>query len=157
MSRSDSLPDEDRPPPAGSDPAAQGPGQRATRRQALSVATAPASITAGQPVLVTATLNDTRYNNSNGTEPTQNIAAGQVFVDTPPWGASPSPAAMAPSDGTFNSAAEGATATVSTAGWSTGRHIVFVRGQDAAGNWGPVAAAFVDVAIPVELESFSIE
>lgn len=40
MSPSDSLPDEGGPAPAGSDPAAQGPGQRATRRQALSVATA---------------------------------------------------------------------------------------------------------------------
>ena len=124
---------------------------------ALTVAANPASVTPGQSITITATLNDTRYNNSNGTEATQNIAAGQVYVDTPPWGASPAPVAMTPSDGSFNSKTEGATATVSTSGWATGRHVVFVRGQDASGNWGPVGAVFVDVAIPVELQQFSIE
>jgi hypothetical protein len=27
-----------------------------------------------------------------------------------------------------------------------GRHIIFVRGQDALGNWGPVSAVFLDVS-----------
>jgi hypothetical protein len=44
-----------------------------------------------------------------------------------------------------------------TAAWSTGRHTLFVRGRDAAGNWGPVSAVFVDVAVPVELLSFVVE
>lgn len=64
---------------------------------------------------------------------------------------------MTPSDGSFNTKTEGVTATLSTAGWATGRHIVFVRGQDASGNWGPVSAVFVDVAVPVELQQLSIE
>jgi hypothetical protein len=37
------------------------------------------------------------------------------------------------------------------------RHSVFVRGRDAAGNWGPVTAVFVDVATPVELQTLSLE
>jgi hypothetical protein len=124
---------------------------------ALSVTAAPASVTAGQPVTITATVTDTRFNNSNGTEPTQIITAGEAYADTPPWGAGAVPAAMAPSDGTFNSTSEGVTATLSTTGWTTGRHIVFVRGRDASGSWGPVSAVFVDVAIPVELQQLTIE
>lgn len=124
---------------------------------ALTVVAAPTSVTPGQNVTITATLNDTRYSNSNGTEPTQNVAAGQVYVDTPPWGASPTAVAMTPSDGSFNTKTEGASATLSTTGWPTGRHIVFVRGQDASGNWGPVSAVFVDVAVPVELQQLTIE
>lgn len=124
---------------------------------ALTVVAAPTSVTPGQNVTITATLDDTRYNNSNGTEPTQNVAAGQVYVDTPPWGASPTAVAMTPTDGSFNTKTEGASATLSTTGWPTGRHIVFVRGQDASGNWGPVSAVFVDVAVPVELQQLTIE
>ena len=47
-------------------------------------ATAP-GVPPGTPVTLQATINDTRYNNSNGTEPTQNVAAAEVYVDTPPW------------------------------------------------------------------------
>lgn len=44
---------------------------------ALNVAAAPAAITVGDPVVLTATINDTRFNNSNGAEPTQAIAAAE--------------------------------------------------------------------------------
>jgi hypothetical protein len=33
----------------------------------------------------------------------------------------------------------------STAGLAPGRHLVYVRGQDAAGNWGPTTAAWLVV------------
>ncbi len=125
---------------------------------ALTVVATPASVpTPGPLVTITATLTDTRFNNSNGTEPTQSITAGEAYADTPPWGAGAAPAAMAASDGSFNSTSEGVTATLSTTGWTTGRHVVFVRGRDASGSWGPVSAVFVDVAIPVELQQLSIE
>jgi len=32
-----------------------------------------------------------------------------------------------------------------------------VRGRDAASNWGPVSAVFVDVIVPVELQGFVVE
>jgi carboxypeptidase T len=39
----------------------------------------------GQPVHLTATADDTRFNNVNGTEPVQNIAAAEYYIDVPPW------------------------------------------------------------------------
>ena len=52
---------------------------------------------------------------------------------------------MAAADGTFNSTIENVVATVNTTGLSGGRHIVFVRGKDAANNWGAFSAAFLEV------------
>jgi metal-dependent amidase/aminoacylase/carboxypeptidase family protein len=46
---------------------------------ALNVAATPDTITVGDPVVLTATINDTRFNNSNGAEPTQ--AIGDVAAE----------------------------------------------------------------------------
>ncbi|MCP4513675.1 MAG: carboxypeptidase, partial [Delftia sp.] len=105
----------------------------------------------GTLVTLDATVNDTRYNNSNGTEPTQNVAAAEYYVDTPPWDTGAAANAMLASDGSFNSSVEDVQATIDTTGLSDGQHIVFVRGQDASGNWGAFSAIFlyVDVAGPI--------
>ncbi len=112
--------------------------------EALSVAVSDGLIDPGDPVQLTATLNDARFNNSNGTEPVQNVVAGEYYVDTPPWDGG-TPTAMAPADGSFNSPVEGVTAALNTGGLSGGRHLIYVRGQDAAGNWGPLSAVFLYV------------
>jgi len=126
--------------------------------EALNVATVPSgTVNSGAPLAVNASLNDTRYNNSNGTEPVQSIAAGEVYLDTPPWSPGAAPVALAPADGSFNTPIEGATATLSTAGWSVGRHTLFVRGRDVLNNWGAVGAVFIDVVVPVELQGFVVE
>ena len=44
-----------------------------------------AVVDAGTPVTLTASVTDTRFNQSNGAEPVQAIAAVQAFVDVPPW------------------------------------------------------------------------
>ncbi len=107
-------------------------------------------VPAGTPAPLTATINDTRYNNQNGTEPTQAIQAAEYYVDTPPWVTDPAPVAypMVASDGNFNSAIEAAQASIDTTGLTTGRHIVFARGRDVGGNWGPVSAVFLTVFDP---------
>lgn len=117
----------------------------------LSPAALPRAAAPGEAVTLTATVTDTRFNQSNGTEPTQNVAAAECYVDTPPWVGSPAPVplAMSAADGAFDEPAEDVTAVLSTAGWPLGRHIVFVRGRDADGNWGAVSAAFVYVLDPV--------
>jgi carboxypeptidase T len=114
---------------------------------ALNVAAAPTAITVGDPVNLTATVNDTRFNNSNGSEPTQAIAAAEYYIDTPPWlpGAVAHP--MAAVDGSFNSTVEAVTATVNTNGLSTGRHLIFVRGKDVANSWGAFSAVFLDIEV----------
>jgi hypothetical protein len=99
-----------------------------------------ATVLQGTPATITAVLDDTR---SEG----QKIAQAEFYVDTPPWeGGTPQP--LQPSDGAFDSARETVTGAVDTAGLQPGRHMVFVRGRDAAGNWGVVEAAFLYVETP---------
>ncbi len=120
---------------------------------AIRVARAPYQLPAGPDALslaisggtLSATINDTRFNNSNGTEATQNIAAAEYYVDTPPWASGATANAMTATDGSFNASSEGARATISTAGLSAGRHTIFVRGRDTSNNWGPVSAVFLNV------------
>ncbi|MCW9066766.1 MAG: M14 family metallopeptidase [Ignavibacteriaceae bacterium] len=107
-------------------------------------------IPSGTSVTLTATVDDTQFNKSNGTESTQNIAAAEYYVDTPPWIANPTPAAisMSSSDGTFNSKVETVKAMVDTTDWSEGQHIIFVRGQDANDAWGAFSAVFLNIENP---------
>ncbi|MCP4746464.1 MAG: carboxypeptidase [Desulfobacteraceae bacterium] len=97
---------------------------------------------AGTSVTLSANIDDTRYYGSNGKESTQQIAAAEFYIDTPVWRQG-SPIAMDAGDGNFNSAAESVQATIDTTGIDPGKHIVFVRGQDADGNWGAFSAAFL--------------
>jgi len=101
----------------------------------------------GESVTLTATINDTRYRNTNGTEPTQNISAAEFYVDTPYWEDSASPISMMSVDGAYNETVEDVTLKIDTTGWSQGRHILFVRGQDTAGNWGVISAVFLTVEV----------
>jgi len=118
--------------------------------ESLSVLAAPVAVAAGDPVQLTATANDTRFNNGNGTEPTQNIAAAEYYIDVPYWSSNPTPVAypMSASDGAFNEKFEAVQATVDTTGLSSGRHMIFLRARDTDGNWGPVSAAFLYVVDP---------
>lgn len=111
----------------------------------LSGATSTTGVPAGTTITVSATLDDTRYENSNGTEATQNIAAAEYYLDVPHWATGAVANGISASDGAFESRSEAATATIDTTGLSTGRHTVFVRGKDTDGNWGAVSAVFLFV------------
>ncbi len=112
---------------------------------ALSGSASTSGVSAGTSVTLTATFDDTRYVAGSG-EPTQNVAAGEYYVDTPPWATGASATSMTAQDNAWDEKSEAATATINTTGLASGRHTVFVRGQDAAGNWGPVSAAFLFIA-----------
>jgi len=99
---------------------------------ALSVAGAEPSLT------VTATIND----ENNGGLP---IAAAHYTIDTPPWVLKVPLTPLTAADGAFDTPVETVTGTINTSGLLTGRHTLFVRGQDNAGNWGPVTAVFFEV------------
>ena len=103
-----------------------------------------AGVTAGTPVTITASATDTRFNQSNGTEPTQAVTAAEAYIDTPPWSGG-SPISLSPSDGSFNSTTEGITGTLSTAGLPLGKHLVFLRAKVTSGQWGPVTAQFLKI------------
>ncbi len=102
-------------------------------------------VAAGTPVTLTATASDTRFNNSNGTESTQNISAVEYFIDTPPWQSGAVGQALSANDGAFNERVETASVNIDTSGLSNGKHIVYVRSRDANGTWGAVSAAFLNI------------
>jgi len=112
---------------------------------AVSTGSTPTGVPAGTPVTLTANMDDTRYNNTNGTEPSQNITAAEYYVDVPPWETIPTPVpiVMTASDGVFDSTSENVEAMVDTSGWTEGRYTLFVRGKDADNNWGPFSAVFL--------------
>ncbi len=88
---------------------------------------------------------DTQFNNQNGTEASQAVVAAEYYVDMPPWQAGATAYALTAVDGAFNTSQEEVQATIDTSELSNGRHIIFVRGKDAADVWGPISAAFIDV------------
>jgi hypothetical protein len=124
---------------------ARTPYQTPAGPDAYSLALSQSSVPAGASVTLSGVVNDTRYNNSNGTEATQNIAAAEYYVDVPPWNSGAAPLAMSASDGSFSSTTENVQATVNTTGLSQGKHILFARGKDAAGNWGAFSAIFLAI------------
>jgi carboxypeptidase T len=117
---------------------------------ASALSATPSSVAAGGSVNITATVDDTRFNQSNGTEATQNINAANVYIDTLPWATGAVAIAMSASDGSFNAASESVRATVSTTGLSNGKHVAYVQGIDASGAAGtPNAVNFtVGAALP---------
>ena len=110
-----------------------------------AVSVAPAKVSAGQAATLSASATDLRFNNSQGTEPTQNIVAAEYYIDTPPWQAGAVARPLQAADGAFNGKTESLTASVPTAGLSRGKHLLFVRAQDAAGNWGAFSATYLKV------------
>ena len=114
----------------------------------LNPAVSESTVAPGTPVTLTATANDTRYENQNGAEPTQAIAAARYSVDNPSWVEGVVTHAMSAADGNFNSTIENVTAVLDTSGMLPGRHILFVESQDAAGNWGVPFAVFLEVEAP---------
>ena len=98
-------------------------------------------------IQISATINDTMYNNINGTEPSQSIKAAEYYIDFPPWVSVQVPIAysMNASDGIFDSQVEDVIAMIDVSGYSLGRHTVFMRGQDADDNWGNFSAIFIEI------------
>ncbi len=130
--------------------AARAPYQIPAGPDVISEAVDQNPVTVGTTVFLTATLDDSQYENSNGSEPVQNIMAAEATIDVPPWSVPPPPVTipMAAVDGSFDSPTEAVQASFDTTSLSQGRHTVFIRGQDAAGNWGAVNAVFLYVIDP---------
>jgi hypothetical protein len=114
--------------------------------EVTAVTLAADSVVAGQVVMGTAVLDDTRYNQQNGVEPAQPIAAGRLTVGLPPWElVAPPPISLTPQDGVWDTAQEPATFTLDTTGWPNGRYPLYLQAQDAAGNWGVVTAVYLHI------------
>ena len=113
----------------------------------LDVALSASTVSVGTSVTLTATLDDTRFNNRNGTEATQSIMAAEYYLDIPPWDSTSASDAfsMSASDLAFDSAIEGVSAQIDTSTLPAGRHTIFVRAQDSEENWGAVSAIFLEI------------
>jgi hypothetical protein len=84
---------------------------------------------------ISAWIDDTSTGNTK-------IVAAEYFIDS--VGAPGTGVAMTAQEGQFSGAIENVTATMDAttyANLSTGTHTIYVRGEDAAGNWGPTASA----------------
>jgi carboxypeptidase T len=126
--------------------AAWRPYQTPAGPESLQVTVTPTRIISGTPVLLTAQVDDTRYASNTGVqEPTQPITAARYTVAAPSWISGTLHYTMTIADGQFDAPVEEVQATVNTAGWPAGRHLVLVEGQDAAGNWGVPSGVFVEV------------
>lgn len=123
--------------------------------EVINVALSATSVAPGDVVDLTATADDGRFNNQNGTEPTQNVVAASYYLNVPPWEAGATPVAMSAADGSFNNRVEAVEATLDTAGLPTGQHIVYVQAEDALGNLGAVSAAFLYVVDPAVAPHFT--
>jgi hypothetical protein len=107
-----------------------------------------ASVVAGQPVHLSATIDDSRFNNSNGTQTTYAIRSAAAYVDHLPWQPGSPAIVMAANDGAFNSTSEGVAVDIDTTGLSPGRHLIYVQGTNskgASGTTGTPDAIFLDV------------
>ena len=111
--------------------------------EVINLAATPPAVKQGASFTLAGRGDDTRY--SSG-ETTFNIIAARYSVDTPSWDPAAVTYPMQPADGAWDSKTEDLTATVSTSGWSAGRHQLFVEAQDASGAWGVPTAIFVDIA-----------
>jgi carboxypeptidase T len=109
-----------------------------------SVALSSSTVPAGTAITLSGSATDTRFNNSNGAEATQAVAGAEYYIDTPPW-AGGTARTLAAADGAFNATTESLTGSIDTTGLATGKHIVFVRAQDAGGAWGAISATYLTI------------
>jgi hypothetical protein len=106
----------------------------------ISPTLAPTVTVTARPVQVNAIIDDTE----NGGD---SIAAAIYYVDSPPWITTTIAIShpMTATDGIFDEIREDVQANLDICNLSSGRHILFIQGQDANGNWGPFWATWVTV------------
>lgn len=115
----------------------------------------PDLVAAGSPVALSALVDDTRFNQSNGIESDQNIIAAEAYLDGLPWDGALSIATLSATDGAFDSKTENVQAAIATAGLANGKHLLFVQGTDASGQAGSPNAVFLEVAPANEIATLS--
>ncbi|MEO8459309.1 MAG: M14 family zinc carboxypeptidase [Dokdonella sp.] len=110
----------------------------------------PNPVVAGTPVQITATIDDTGYNQTNGTQLVRTIKSASATVDLLPWQAGAVPIALGASDGTFNTSTEAINGMIPTNSLGNGRHLIYIQGVDndgGSGIPGTPDAVFLDVIV----------
>ena len=98
------------------------------------------AVVSGDPPqqIITATVDDSRNGNNA-------IAAAAYSIDVPVWEEDVTLIPLQPADGAFDSAVEAVTGAIDLSNLAPGKHTLFLHGQDARGNWGPMSATFFGV------------
>jgi predicted deacylase len=133
---------------------AQTPYQRGGGPDVYAVSATPAEVIEGEPFTVTATINDARFNQSNGVEATQAIASARVSWSEPPFHPLSVHQSLSPIDGVFDGTQEDVSGVVDTDTLAPGRHLFYVSGTDASGHEGAIAAGWIDVRAAMLKDSF---
>jgi carboxypeptidase T len=114
-----------------------------------SMGESAAVIAPGQAFAVAAWIDDSRFNQSNGTEAVQAISGASATLDAAPWSTTATPAAMRAYDGAFDNSREQVVINIDTRGLAYGRHVLYVRGTDASGRSGTPSAVYFTVRDPI--------
>ncbi|WP_372627936.1 M14 family zinc carboxypeptidase, partial [Arsukibacterium sp.] len=108
--------------------------------------TSHAYIQAGDIVALNFNADDQRFNQSNGSEPSQAVVSARIFQHAPPWHSASTELATAD---IISSNSSGSIATMQaqlqTSDWPVGQQLLYVQAEDSAGNLGAVSAVFVTV------------
>ena len=130
--------------------AVRAPYTQSSGPEVLSPVAVPSTPMPGAVVTVTAVIDDTRFGPGETSPPAsvESIATAEFYIDVPPWQPGAVAIPMSAVDGVFDSSSETVTGSFASAGLADGRHSIFFRGQDSAGYWGTVRAAFVWVLDP---------
>ncbi|MCD6461870.1 MAG: VWA domain-containing protein, partial [Thermoplasmata archaeon] len=107
-----------------------------TGPDALDVQATPNPTSGALTVSLTAVIRDARTT----------IMAAEYFVGI--YGAGGTGTPMYPTDGTFNSNPDNVNVTIDVSSWTYGTYTLYVRGEDAEGNWGPVSSVVLTVSRP---------
>jgi carboxypeptidase T len=106
------------------------------------------TVVQGEPVEITATIDDRRYRNGAGAPPViHTISGADVFVDAMPWQAGAAGLPMAALDGAFDQSSEEAKLVLDTGAMAPGRHLIVIQGHDAAGEHGPPSSVFLEIKV----------
>jgi carboxypeptidase T len=124
------------------------PYQTPSGPDVTSVVISPTVTAPGGIVQMIAQIDATRYFTGTGRSVPpviQNILTAEYTIDTPPWLTTTIPLtySLAALDGSFDQPRETVTGVIGTGGLGAGRHLLYLRGQDADGNWGPFSATFL--------------
>lgn len=85
--------------------------------------------------IINATIDDS-HNGDNA------VVAAAYSIDVPVWEEGAIMIPLQPLDGAFDSAVEVVTGTIYLSNLAPGKHTLFLHGQNASDQWGPMSAAF---------------
>ena len=130
--------------------AARRPYEAPAGPETLTVTVSAPWVMTGQPLTLTAVADATRYYAGFGAPlaPTQPISAARFSLDAASWVTGTATLPLAAADGAYNADTEAVQVVLDTTGWPTGRRLLFVESQDAAGHWGVPSAVFVTAFPP---------